>query len=126
MEEKPFNVGDRVVVIFSGGWGKFSHAPKKVSRIKRVMKLFVELEDSSKWKHWGGQHPRGDSWQSWRIEHATDKHLQQLRQRVLWGSIEADFKILDKHCESISIGSLKAIEQAMDNAVSEVPKEKKT
>jgi len=121
MTAKPFAVGDIVVIINTAAWS--SNPIYTVSRVKRVLKPYLVIEDDTKWKHNGYPHPRYQGYHAPRIEHidnpigqaGTDiatfflSHytaLANLRNRV-------KRRISDLKWDQLTLEQLTAIDQAL-------------
>lgn len=63
-------------------WG-FTPAPESLSKVKRVMQRFIELEDGSRWNRWGHPYPRTESYNAPYIERTTQAHRDEIRAKRL-------------------------------------------
>ena len=76
---KEFKVGDEVIKHSNRG------DPVAVKRVVEVKKLYLELNDGTKWAQDGGTYPKKDrdTWHNTNITHVTDKKREQIRRRCL-------------------------------------------
>jgi hypothetical protein len=115
----PFKVGDRVAVLNTGGWGSFSHAPKRVQTVKKILKLYLVLDDNTKWKHNGDEHPYVAAYHRHWIEHYTGEHELLIRRERLWLRFQRKIDELKKHCGSMTSEQLEALVRAAEGALVE-------
>lgn len=109
---EPFKVGDKVAIIYTGVWGKFADAPQEVRTVKKVLKPYLELDDGTRWKHEGHQHPYTHNYHSKHIEHFTEEHASIIKRKKLWYIIESRFEELRKKCEGITLEQLETLDKA--------------
>lgn len=65
-----FEVGQKVAVVCRIGSVPTMH------RVQRVLKRFIELDDDSRWTHYGSPYPRRD-WPGQHLTAWTEQHTRQ-------------------------------------------------
>lgn len=71
--------GDKLAV--QGGYNR--DAPSRIVTVTKIMKLYVECSDGSKWDFRGYQRPRGNGYHTVYAEPLTDAHVQAMRRERL-------------------------------------------
>lgn len=107
-----WSVGQTVAKCYGGG--HMGRVEKGV--VKRIMKQFVELEDGSKWKLDGRQHPRGDGWHFSHIEPYTDEH-REIRLRAIVQNELRELQKLD--LKNVALDGLQIIRKLIKGLVNE-------
>jgi hypothetical protein len=107
MNEPKLKVGDEVAVF--SGYGDI----KKIVRVTRITKSFVQLSDGSKWCHDFGSYPKKDRdlWHNRRIERANVNLKIELMRSFLIRKIKGFVP------HSISTNGLEKIYQTMREVV---------
>lgn len=78
-----WSVGQEVAI--TGGGMSRSHV--SLTRVKRILKRFIECEDGSKFDHRGHPYPHAPYSHGY-VEPATDEHREKVRRQNLVGYIE--------------------------------------
>lgn len=81
-----FEVGQKVAIVCRIGSVPTMH------RIKRIMKRFIELDDGSRWTHYGSPYPRRD----WPGQHLTAWTEQHTRQRQIANALTAARNLVER------------------------------
>jgi hypothetical protein len=94
MANQDFKVGDEVAVFAATPSFDFPFAPHNLQKIIRLTKTFVELDNISRWKLDGDEHPRAPGRMQAHICLATDEHRVQYTKKRQWAAIVSRFELL--------------------------------